>query len=367
MPAYTLELIAHDGSSLGELPDAQLEDVSWANSNSADINFSMLQTDARVSDIQLRLHEVRLFIEGWPDPLSVPWQGPVLNDKQDDTRVAFSGSSLECYFARRFIDFSSLTYDDLVDGYEQTEIAWGLVQYAQGIPVRDYTINNVNKRLRITADALPVTKKRLRRYEREDHLNIMEALQEFPTLVDFNTGAPNGFDWAVLPFTDGRRVWTPFSPQRGSRKPDLTLEYGRNILSFSVAESMVNFASRTICTGGNNGDIKIENEWNDAAASAMYGEDMAITSDSTQMDPAELGAKARAYTLARNHPIVDPDLQAVRAPVELLGVLQPGDTVPVSIHKGRTNIEADFRIQSIKWAVRPNNLVLTFYPSLAGG
>lgn len=327
----------------------------------------MKQTDVRVSEPELRQHEVKLFIEDWPDNLAVPWQGPLVNDTQDDKQVEFNGSSLEYYLSKRFIDFSSLDYSDLPDGYEQTEIGWGLVQYAQGIPVQNYTIDNPDKGFRVIVGQLPVSKKRLRVYNREDHANIFDLLGEFPTLVDYDTGVPNGFDWAILPMRDGRRIWTPYAPQRGAVRPDLTLEYGRNITDFSVKEDMNNFAARAICSGGNAGDIKMENEYKDAAAAALYGEDMGIISDASQMDPAELGSKARSYVQARNHPITDPQLNAVRVPVELLGVLEPGDTVPVSIHRGRTNIEDNFRIASITWAVRPNTLQLSFLPTLADG
>lgn len=367
MPAYEIELVDHDGTSLGELAEAQLASVTWLNSGIGDISFSLPQTHPRVSDPVLRRHEVRLFIEDWPDPLVVPWQGPLINDSQTDTQVVFNGSSLEYYLSKRFIDFSSLDYSDLVDGYEQTEIGWGLVQYAQGRPVQAVTINNLAKDFRVDVGLLPVSKKRLRIYNREDHANILDLINEFPTLVDYETGEPNGFDWAIVPMRDGRRMWTPYAPQRGTRRADLTLEYGRNVTTFTVNEDMNNFCARAICTGGNAGDIKMENEYNDVGAALTYGEDLAIMSDASQMDPAELGSKARAFVQARNHPIVDPQLQAVRVPVELLGELQPGDTVPVSIHRGRTNIEDDFRISSITWQVRPNNLQLSFLPKLSDG
>jgi len=94
---------------------------------------------------------------------------------------------------------------------------------------------------------------------------------------------------------------------------------------------------------------------------------MAITSDDNEMDPTELGAKARAYVQARNHTIMDPTLQAARAPVELLGVLQPGDTVPVTIKRGRYNIQGVvYRVTNVKWQVVPNFLQLTFAPMLPG-
>lgn len=363
MPTYSIELTDHDGTGLGELADAQLTQVTWANSDIGSIDFTMPQVSDRVADPILRRHEVKVFIEDWPDDLAVPWQGPILNDTQDDKNVQFSGQSLEWYLAKRYIDFSSLDYSDLVDGYEQTLIGWGLVQYAQGIPVQNVTINNPDKDLRFTVGgALPVTTKRLRKYNREDHANILELLKEFPSLVDYVTGAPNGFDWAIMPMRDGRRVWTPFAPQRGTFRPELTLEYGRNIVSYRVTETMVNFAARGICTGGSNGDVKMENEWKDAAASAEFGEDLGIISDGSEMDPTELGSKARQYVQARNHPIVSPDLSAVRVPVDLLGVLMPGDTVPISIHNGRTDIEDVFRIATVKWAVRPDVLQLTFVP-----
>lgn len=378
MPAYSVELMDRDGSSLDELAGAQLQDVTWVNSGIGDMNFNMSQTDRRVADPILRRHEARLHIEGWPRGTEVPWQGPILTSSQDDKVVAFQCSTIEHYLQKRFIDFSSLLYDgSSVDadgnyvaappgfaGYEQVDIAWGLVSYAQGRPVANYTINNPDKDFRVDAATTASGKLRLRQYMREDHANILDLLNEFPTLVDFVTGAPNGFDWAIIPYLDGRRLFTTYAPQRGTMQTNLTLEYGRNIFTFKVNESMVNFAARAICTGGSDGDIKLENEWKDAAAAAQFGEDMFITSDGDQMDPDTLGAKARSAVQQRNHPIVDPELQAVRVPVELLGVLQPGDTVPVAIHRGRTNIEGHFRIQSIKWAVRPDVLQLTFYPTL---
>jgi hypothetical protein len=379
-PAYSVELIDHDGTPLGEIPQAQLNSVEWVCSGIGNIDFTIKQNNLRVSDIILHRHEARLLIDGWPRATEVPWQGPILDDDQDDQNVNFTGQSIEYYLTKRYMDFNSLYLDGSTlngdgtvtpasvgfPGYDQLTIAWSLMQYAQGQATIGVTATNANKNMRITAPSFPTTINRLRQYLRENHQQIFELLSEFPGLVDYTTGVANGFDWNIICGIDGSRVWTPYYPQRGSVKADLTLEYGRNLLKFKVKESAVNFATRAICTGGSDGQSKLENEYNDAANSATYGEMMGVLSDGTQLDPTELGSKARAYVTARNHPVIDPSLEAVRVPVELLGQLQPGDTVPVSIHRGRTQIEANFRIKSVKWTPRPNVVILTFYPSLAG-
>jgi len=381
-PAYSIGLRDHDGTTLGDLEGAQLQSVDWSVSGIGNIDFLMKQTNPRIADPQLRRHEVWLEIEGWPRPLEVPWAGPLLTAQGTPGQVEFGGQSIEYYLTKRFIDFNSLYYDGATlnpdgtvtdpptgfPGYEQVDIAWGLVQYAQGIPLMGITLANGNKSFRVTGGTLtPSGITRLRQYLRVDHKNIMDCLSEFPTLVDYVSGDPNGLDFQILQWRDGHRTFETFYPLRGSLQRNLHLEYGRNLSDYQIKEDATNFCDRVICTGGSDGQVKVENEYHDDVTIAIYGEDLAITTDDNEMDPTELGAVARSFVQARNHVIMDPTLNAARAPVELLGVLQPGDTVPVTIVDGRYNIRAAiYRIKTIKWQVVPNYLQLTFFPMLAG-
>jgi hypothetical protein len=131
-------------------------------------------------------------------------------------------------------------------------------------------------------------------------------------------------------------------------------------VDYTVDEDAVNLTNRAYCTGGSNGETKFENNYKDQTSATKYGEMQNIISDGDQKDVNVLKDKAAANVRQYKDPIVNPSLSAVSVPVNLLGVVQPGDTVPVRIVRGRHNIAGNYRIGGITWKVKPNVLELDF-------
>lgn len=361
MPEYQLVVCNRQGVPIDELPDATLDKVTWALTDMGSATITMKQNDSRVGVPLLLENEVQVYIESWPTALAaeVPWWGVWWRDKQTARSVTFECQTLESYLTKRFIDTASLYWADGSGNdiaTEQFTIAWGLINYAQ---------TGTDRNLYFTSSgAIASGKTRLRRYDRSEHPNILDALREFPNLVDGNTGTPNGFDWEIKGYRNGNRLWTPYYPQRGSLKADLALEFGRNLSDYDVDEDAVPLTTKTYNTGGSSGDTKIEANWRDDTASARFGEMTAIISTGEQKDPATLKDGARSYTVARNGPVLTPNVKAVRVPDELLGQVFPGDTLPVDIRNGRTNYNSTLRINRVTWVPGKNALDLEFVPKV---
>lgn len=340
MPRPALFLQRRDGTTVAELAKAQLDDVEWVLNQPGTLNFSMSQTDAKVSLPALVKHEIQLRIDD--EPL---WQGPIWRCKGNSQKVTFGCDGLLSYFERRYVTNTSLQYTSI----DQFAIAFALLEYAQV---------GANKDLRIAGAAVANSGVvRSREYKREDHEQIFDLLQEFPGLTRADTGAKSGFDFDIDPVT---RAFTPYHPQKGVRRGNLVLEYGRNVTDYDVEEDGVNLTNRAYATGGSNGEVKFEENYLDAASAAEYGEMQAIISKGDEKDVTVLEQHAADYVRTHKVPIVNPSLSAVSVPVNLLGAIDTGDTMPVKIVKGRHNIAGDFRVGSIKWKVRPNTLDLGF-------
>lgn len=362
MPSYELELRTRTGAAVASLPDAKLESVSWELNGLGQLDFAMSQDDPKISTPLLVEHEVRCIIEG----VNNPWQGPIWQDDEDPKKVKFQANGVESYLTRRHIDFSSLVFDDVADGYEQLQIGWALMAYAQGQSVAQAGNRTFpSKSFDVTAANYAASgRKRLRKYLRNEHAEILGLLQEFNSLRDFTTGEIDGFDWEIICYLDGRREWTPYYPMKGSLKAQYALEYGRNVTDFSVSADGKGLTTKTYCTGASNGDIKIEANYEDVVASDRYSQMVSIIDSSDQADPATLESKARTYTEEYKRPLVVPELKAVQVPVDLLGKISTGDRLPVRIERGRTQIDDIYRVGKIEWKVRPNVLELTLLPKV---
>jgi hypothetical protein len=359
MPEYELELITRESEPVAPLPSAQLEKVTWTLNAPGSLSFSMQQSDPDVSKPLLLQHEVRCTIEG----VDNPWQGPIWQDSQTPRSVTFDAEDIGSYLYGKHIDFSTLIYDDPA-GADQFEIGWGLIQYAQGIPLAQAgSLSIPSKSFNVTAgDLSPSGRRRLRRYLRDEHAEILPLLQEFAGLRNFFTGDPDGFDFEFITTRDGQRLWQPYYPKKGSLRMDLTLEYGRNVTDYTVRGDAKTVTTKTYATGQNNGDVKLEANYEDAAASALYTQMTKFIDYSEEFDPAALQEFARRYTEDFKDPILSPELKTVEVPITLLGDLQVGDTVPVSISNGRTQVNDIFRVGTITWNIRPNTLDITILP-----
>lgn len=334
-----------DGSNVAELSSAKLDDVEWVLNEPGALNFTMSQTDPKVKVPLLAEHEIQLRIDDQP-----MWQGPIWKCKGGPKSVQFTAEGLLSYFQRRYITNATQEFTSL----DQFAIAFGLVNYAQSGP---------DQALRIPTAGVPASGVvRSRRYERENHEQIYELLQEFPNLTRADTGAKTGFDFEINPVT---REFTPYYPQKGRRRANLVLEYGRNVTDYTAEEDAMDLTNRAYATGGSNGQVKFEQNHRDDASAARYGEMQHIFSVGDEKDVGVLAQRAADYVRRFKQPVINPGVSAVEVPVQLLGVIGLGDTMPVRIVHGRHNIAGDFRVGKIKWNVRPNTLDIGFIEQVA--
>lgn len=322
----TLVVCDRSGVPFCELPRAQLDSVQWRLNDVGSASFTMSPLDELASQILLYKRELQVWYDG-----QVRWQGPLMDIQGDPEQMEVSAESLETYFQDRYVDDATLTYTNI----DQLSIAWNLVNFAQ---------TGTNRSFNIVSSGFGASGvNRLREYKRNDHANILDLLKEFPELN-------SGFDWAIIPLSDGQRQFTPYYPKRGTAKPNHALEWGKNIKTFRYVESTVDMANQVYATGGTNGDVKFEQNYMDAAAAAEYGVKQAFVSDATQKDVNWLLARATREVAQRKAPIVTPDLTLIRTvDLDLLFQVEVGDTVPVYIDHGRYQISGDYRITSITW------------------
>lgn len=268
------------------------------------------------------------------------WWGVPWTVRGTHERMTVNCQGLLSYFMKRFLTTTSLEYASL----DQHTIGWNLVNYAQTGAYRDLDV--------VAGQFNPSGKVRSRRYEREEHPNILDLLEEFPTLQD-------GFDFDIVIDGTGRREWWPYYPSKGSVKNELALHWGRNIVSYTYNEDAVDMANHVYVTGGTDGDIKFENNYQDAAAAAEYGSYEAITSHGSYLDVNWLLERAIEEVDKRKRPIKIPELVVKRDPVDILHLLHTGDIVPVRLDHGRTKLRDSYRVVRKSWKPSDNTLTLT--------
>lgn len=340
LPDFRILVVNRLGVPYVELDAATLHTVRWELNGIGSCTFENPIEDPKVKTYPRLLEdEIQIRLD-----TDLVWQGVPWRETADDYRVSFECQGLLSYFTKRFITYTSLEYTSL----EQFSIAWNLMSHAQTGTNMDLNIE--------PSDYSPSGKIRSRRYDRSEHGNILDLLAEFPTLED-------GFDFDIVVFDDGRREWTPYYPRKGIARPNYVLEFGKNITRFSVNKDAVDLISQAYVTGGTSGEVKFEENYEDTAASAKYGVMTGIISEGSQNDVDWLLERAQREVNTRKTAKITPDVTVVNVPVVLLGVLNTGDSIPVWIHKGRTEIDSMFRIQAIDWAVQENTLKLEMIPA----
>lgn len=348
MSDVKLLLTSRTGTFMGELPNASLSDPTWELNGPGGASVSINPLRAEAARIALNKTEIQIWIDDVYRHCVVP--RAVTGDSK---KITFQCEGILGYLAYRFIN-DSLTYGSpgpppvYVD---QFQIGWNLVSYAQ---------TGTNRDLRIVSSAWAASGVgRLRKWDWFEHKEVLSELQSL-TEVD------NGFDFDIVLFGDGRREWTPYYPNKGVRRAAMTLEWGRNVVDFSFNESGVNQGTKVYATGGSSGDVKFEQNYEDAALSAEFGVIEKIVSVSSELDTGRLHDRAVEEVNVNGRPAVLPDLTVRDIPatngqpaVVVDGVLQTGDIMPVNINHGRCQMVGDYRITKIV-RKKPGQLVLSF-------
>lgn len=333
VPTIFLQTIA--GVNVGELPNAELTEVSWELNGAGSAKFTMKADDPQVAMPVLGVHEAKIVLS---DGVTTRWfVGPIQTVDNTPKQSTFSVEGLEAYFRDRIIDDASLEYTSL----DQNNIAIGLVNFAQS------ETTQANRDMNIDIGTFTLSgNTRSRRYERNDHDVVFDLLNEFPELDD-------GFDWAVEALPNGLRQFMCYNPRRGVFLPEIAFEWDengtRNLKNYKVDESALNLTTQSYVTGGTNGSIKFEENYEDTTKSALYKLRQRVISEGSQKDVAWLLDKAVKEVALRGQPEVVPQLSAVEAPTNVVLLVQPGDSAKVRIKSGRININATYRFTSVSW------------------
>lgn len=316
---------------IGELRGARVEELAWELDAPGGASISINPLNKTASFIAVNKTEIQI----WIDDVLRHWVIP-RGCTGDHKRITFQCVGLLDHMSYRRIR-STLTYTSI----DQFNIGWNLVNYAQ---------TGTNRNRFITAATYtPSGYTRSRQYERNEAKSIIECLQEFPNLE-------NGFDFEIVVFGDGRREWTPYFPQKGSYKPHLALEWGRNIVGLNYNEAGQNQGTKVWATGGSSGDVRFEENYEDVALSAEYGQMERMVSEGSQQDVDWLADRAAEEVGTFGLPTKLPELVVNYD----LGVLETGDVVPVKVQHGYIDMVGNYRISRLR-RLKTGRLGLSFY------
>lgn len=323
------------GVNVAELVNAEVTEVTWELNDGGSAKFVMRADDPQVLTPILGVHEGKIVVS---DGTTTKWfVGPIQTCDSTPKICTFSMEGLEVYFKDRIVDDATLEYTSL----DQNTIAINLVNFAQSESTQ------ANRDMNIDIGSFTLSgNTRSRRYERNDHQVIFDLLNEFPELDD-------GFDWAVEPLPNGLRNFMCYNPKRGVFLSEIAFEWDvngtRNLKDFKVDESCLNLTTHSYVTGGTNGAVKFEENFEDTAKSALYKVRQRVISEGSQKDVTWLEDKAINEVALRGQPEVVPQIKAIESPTNIVLLVNPGDTAKVRIVSGRININQTYRFISVSW------------------
>lgn len=259
---------------------------------------------------------------------------------------------LHCPQGTVFWDEVSLTRNDRLfyNDVDQEAILFGLVEHAQDPAYGKSDLN-------IGFAAAPITNvTRTRTYDFFNHRLISDAIDEFSTLWQ-------GCDWSIET-TATQRLFSPWFPMKGTRRPAQALVLGRNIASISVAEDGEQVANRVIVMsdGGGTGSSREEAIGTNTEGFAF---DLVLETTINAIPESPLdsleGQMQRTLRQKRNATIPTVTTYAGRGS-ELLGQISTGDIVPVEASYGGLIVSGDHRIVSMTYQPDTETMAITVNP-----
>lgn len=319
------------GNWIAEVEDAVVENIKWVLNGEGEASIRIDPLAVGADEVQLLKRELQVWMDNDLVWWGVPWRRSGLQS------LTYACSGLWSLFTKRFIDRSTMFYTSI----DQLAIAWDLLRYAQ-----DNTVQ-ANRDLRIASAAFSASgHQRSRNYERTEHANIKALVEEFTKLDD-------GFDFDIRVFGDGRREWTPYYPKKGVVRDEFRLEFTidgeRGITGLDYTEDAVNITTEAYVTGGSEGDVKFEENYEDVAASVEYGVMQNFISEGSQKDVGWLLERAEREVNVNKRPKVVPVVHAANVPLRLLGQIETGDWIPLTINYGSVQENTHYRIRAITW------------------
>ena len=335
------------GGWLAALPEASIEQITETLNEPPSMDFTIPQGSPGADLIggwekEVQVREV-IEAEGINE---VVFQGPVVSEEGNQHVAKFNCEGVLAHFGTRIVDRTSLLYTSI----EQRTIALDLINYAQSVAVQANRSFNV-----VSAPFSGTTQLRSRDYHREEHAVILDLLQEFPLL-------DNGFDFDIVIQPDGARWWTPYHPKKGVLLSELKVEmddtYAVGIVDFSYRRDHKRLMTHGYVTGGSNGSVKFEANYEDTAASATYGVRQDVISEGGQKDVGWLLARGTREVGQRKRPILVPAITLSRSPIDYKRRVQTGDYLPLRIQRGRVNIAEPRRVLEKTWNIAADTVTL---------
>lgn len=228
-------------------------------------------------------------------------------------------------------DELSLTFDDALEFFDtdQASIVAGLVEHAQD---SDFDKNDVN--LSTSAPATGILRDLVALHQ--EHPNVWNLIEAYVELDD-------GIDVSSSVTPTGRTVEVHY-PAKGSFRPGLSLELGRNVADFAWTFDGESASSVVIVLGSGDGSDREEAAAidPDAFAGGLTLEEVFTAPEGTPIERLSSVASERLAVVS------SPEVLAVKthknAAVELVGVLWHGDTLPVRIRRGALSIVGTYRV-----------------------
>lgn len=234
-----------------------------------------------------------------------------------------------------YFDRVSLVLEESSKFYatDQALIVKALVEHAQDVGFDKSDLN-------IGTDCPLTGVLRDRVYVHSEHPNIFDAMSEFAEL-------DNGLDLSVAVTPTERTLRTHY-PARGVYRPKCRLELGKEIADFAWSFDGEAAANSIIVLGQGSGSGREEGYAIDPTAFAGDLTLEAVFSAAPDTPIDSLDNLAAEFAVAAS----DPEILAVKTIPNLervIGVLEPGDWIPVRISAGRgaLTIAADYRVSRI--------------------
>ncbi|HVL51617.1 MAG TPA: hypothetical protein VM754_08990 [Actinomycetota bacterium] len=335
-PKDVIKLVDQTGDVIEELENARLKSFDQILNAPGGCEFEIDVLDLKAG---LLVEPLTYEIQVWRHEQLLDWFAP-FRPIPDAGQLSVGCMGLLGYFDFRFVD-ADLTYN----GLDQFTIGWNLLHYAQTF--HPGAGLNISPSGFIGSGVL-----RDRSYSRDEGGNILHKLELF-------TGLIQGFDYSIEVFPDGRREWTPYYPMKGTVRSNLTLEWGRNIRSFSLPRDGTRKANYVISKGAGEGPDKLQQTWFDQPSIDSSVLMMDVTSDESVTELPTLLEKAKAQVAARHKTVVLPTITVGDDPVPTIGVIKTGDMVPVKIDRGAAQLSGLHRVVSISYDPERDEQTLT--------
>lgn len=330
-----------EGTEYAELGAASVDSVMWTLNGIGTASLSGDSNDDSLVDVLLGEREIRiLFTDAISSVtgLAETWQGQVTGQSGSPGAVTFEVETLESYFAQRVVEASSLEYTAI----EQLSIAWDLLTVAQTGANMDLGIGSNFVASGITRHAT---------YPRDQHPTILDLITEF-------TKMRNGFDWEFQVDATGLRSWVPYYPKKGTFQSKYRFTYGDdgNITSYSIARDTRQLLTRGYVGGGSVEGQKIEESYEDLAASAQFGVRVAAISEGSEIDRVWLSDSIYKTVQIRKTPSLDLSitvnnrfLNSAGQWDQYLGKIHTGDSAWVDINDGVNQAHGEYRLAQMTW------------------